>query len=648
MAIQRRWGAQQSIPMPEKGVAINGIRPMPTQGVIGAIGKEEVAAAMETLRKYKDGKTNLEQRVIDNERWWKMQHWSLIRQQSKNAGDPEPVSGWLFNCLVNKHADAMDNYPAPNVLPREASDEQDAKILSDILPVVFEQNDFELTYSNMWWYKLKTGTGVTGVFWDQAKNNGLGDIDIRELDMLNLFWQPGITDIQKSANLFHVELVDAYRIKEQYPELKDPGTEAAITLAKYVYDDTVDTTDKTVVVDWYYKLNSNGKTVLHYCKFCNGQVLYASQNDPEYAERGFYDHGKYPVVFDVLFPEAGSPAGFGYVDVCKDAQIYIDKLDQVILKHAVMGARQRFFSKGDGAINEAEFADWTKDFVHYSGNGNPQDSIMPIEIAPLNGTYVDVRALKIEEMKETSGNRDFAQGGTSGGVTSGTAIAQLAEAGNKLSRDMIKSAYRAYRQVTYLVIDLMRQFYEESRYFRVIGERGQMQFVQFTGRQIAEKTIDPAYGLQDGFRVPIFDVEISAQKQSPFSTVVQNERAMQLYSAGFFDPQLADQSLAALDMMTFDGIEKVRDRIAQNGTLFQQVQQMQQQMAQMAAIIDAQNGTTILQNMAAANGQAAPQGAAPEAGAIKGGAPEASQEVLPSNSLAAKAKVKAASATAPK
>lgn len=271
---------------------------------------------------------------------------------------------------------------------------------------------------------------------------------------------------------------------------------------------------------------------------------------------------------------------------------------------------------------------------------------MPIEIAPLNGTYVDVRALKIDEMKETSGNRDFAQGGTSGGVTSGTAIAQLAEAGNKLSRDMIKSAYRAYRQVTYLVIDLIRQFYEESRFFRIIGERGQMEFVQFTGRQIAEKPIDPAYGLQDGFRVPIFDVEISAQKQSPFSTVVQNERAMQLYAAGFFNPEMADQSLAALDMMTFDGIEKVRDRIAQNGTLFQQVQQMQQQMAQLAAIVDAQNGTTILQNMAGAfNGQAP---ADAPAGDVSAPAPEPTQEVLPRNSLAAKAKAKAASATAPK
>lgn len=644
MAISRRWGADQRVPVDDKGIILMGSAGRAMAGA-GPIGKEEIEAAMETLRKYKQGKETLERRVIDNEQWWKMQHWSLIRQKSKNPGDPEPVSGWLFNSLANKHADAMDNYPAPNVLPREAADEADAKLLSDILPVVMEQNDYERIYSDIWWYKLKSGTGVTGVFWDSSKNNGLGDIDIRPLDLLNLFWQPGITDIQKSRNLFHVELVDSDVLKEQYPGLKDPGTESAITLAQYVFDDTVDTTDKSVVVDWYYKLQQDGRTVLHYCKFCNGQVLYASQNDPEYADRGFYDHGKYPVVFDTLFPEAGTPAGYGYIDVCKEAQIYIDKLDQVILKHAIMGARPRFFVKGDGALNEGELADWTREIVHYNGNGNPNDSIMPMEIPTISPAYIDVRTMKIEELKETSGNRDFNQGGTSGGVTSGTAIAQLAEAGNKLSRDMIKSAYRAYREINYLVIDLLRQFYEESRYFRIIGDRGQMEFVQFSGRQIAEKPIDPAYGVQAGFRVPIFDVVVTAQKSNPYSTVVQNERAMQLYAGGFFNPEMSDQALAALDMMDFDGIEKVRDRIAQNGTMFQMIQQLQMQLAQLGAIVDAQNGTSILANMAGAfNGQ---QPQAAPAGARKAAAQGSAGNTLPANSQAAKAKNRAAAATAP-
>ena len=46
-------------------------------------------------------------------------------------------------------------------------------------------------------------------------------------------------------------------------------------------------------------------------------------------------------------------------------------------------------------------------------------------------------------------------------------------------------------------------------------------------------------------------------------------------------------------MMTFEGKDRVVQRITQNGTLYQQIMVMQQQMAQMAAIIDAQNGTNL-------------------------------------------------------
>lgn len=601
--------------MPRGGVLEVSGRNTGELGRFGPVGRSEIEKAMDTLRKYKAGKANLERRIIENENWWKGRHWEQIKGGGwKNPGDPEPTSGYLFNCIANKHADAMDNYPEPNVLPREQGDEADARILTQILPVVLEQNDYERTYSDMWWYKLKTGTGVTGVFWDSGKNNGLGDIDIRRVDLLNLFWEPGITDIQHSRNLFHVELCDREVLKQRYPWIKDAGGKAAgFDVAEYVYDDTVDTTDKSVVVDWYYKLREGEREVLHYCKFCAGEVLYASQNDPHYAQRGYYDHGKYPFIFDVLFPEEGMPAGFGYVDTCKDAQIYVDKLDQVILKHAVMGARPRFFVKGDGSINEQEYADWTKDFVHYEGNGNPEDCMRPIQLPDLSSAYMTVRTMKVEELKEVSGNRDFSQGGTSSGVTAYSAIAALQEAGSKLSRDMIKSAYRAHAQVCYLVIDLMRQFYDESRYFRIIGAQGQMQFVQFTGRQIAEKPLGREFGLNEGWRMPVFDVRVSAQKASPFSSAVQNERAKELYGLGFFRPDLADQSLAALEMMQFDGIEKVRQRVSQNGTLYQQVQQMQQQMAKMAAIIDATQGTQIFQNMQGAFAQDGQQADAPQA-----------------------------------
>ena len=560
------------------------------------IGKAEVARAQETLRRYKEGKANLEARIIDNEQWYKLQHWGQIAP-SKNPGDPQPTSAWLFNCIANKHADAMDNYPAPNVLAREGSDVGVAKVLSSILPVVLEQNQYEQTYSDMWWYKLKTGTGVTGVFWNPSKYKGLGDVDIRKVDLLNLFWEPGITDIQKSRHVFHVELVDDDLLRARYPQLEGALGGPVIDVAKYVYDDRVDTTEKTVVVDWYYKTFDGAREVLQYCKFCAGEVLYASENEGEMAARGFYDHGLYPFVLDTLFPEEGTPAGFGYVDVCKSPQLYIDKLDQVILKNAVMATRPRFFIRGDGGINEQEYADWEKDFVHWQGSGSPKDSVMQVDVRTLPDIYASVRNLKIEELKETSGNRDFSQGGTAQGVTAASAIAALQEAGSKLSRDMLKSSYRSFAQVNTLAIELIRQFYDEPRCFRVLGEEGMQGFVNFSNTELRPQAQGVEFGMEMGMREPVFDIRVTSQKSSPFSTVAQNERAKELYGMGFFNPQLADQAMAALDMMTFEGIDKVRQRVAQNGMLLQQVQMLQQQVMQLATIVDAQNGTGIAQGM---------------------------------------------------
>lgn len=274
---------------------------------INKITKEDIEKASEILTKYKEGKTNLEARIIDNEQWFKMRHW----EQMRNSTGEEFSSAWLFNSIANKHADAMDNFPRVNCLPREASDRETAQILAEILSVVFERNDFEKIYSDTWWYKLKAGTGVYGIFWNPKKQNGLGDIEIKQLNLLNIFWEPGVREIQKSKNIFYVELTDNDVLLSMYPQLKDKLGASTIEISKYIYDDTVDTSNKSAVVDWYYKKFINGVEALHYCKFCNGEILYASENDSEYYEKGFYSHGQYPFVFDTLFVEEGTPCGFG-------------------------------------------------------------------------------------------------------------------------------------------------------------------------------------------------------------------------------------------------------------------------------------------------------------------------------------------------
>ena len=539
------------------------------ESTVTGIGEKEIAKARETLQKYKAGKSNLEQKVIDSEQWYKLRSWECMRKKSGDSGAVEPASGWLFNAIANKHASAMDNFPCPNILPREEADQGEARALSAILPVILEQNDFEDVYDREVDDKLKNGTGIFGVFWDGKKLGGLGDISVEAVDVLNLFWEPGVTDIQDSRNLFHVALRDSDLLEQEYPELKGKVGASSIDLSTYQYDDSVDTKDKSAVVDWYYKKVQNGKTVLHYCKFVNDQVLFATENEAEYRDRGWYDHGLYPYVFDPLFRMKGTPCGFGFVDVAKSAQEYIDRGNQAILQNMLANARPRHFIRNDGSVNEAEYADMSKDFVHVDGNLG-QDSVVPIQGKSLSSIYVQVVRDKVDELKETTGNRDISTGGTASGVTAASAIAAMQEAGSKLDRDSSKASYRAFRKVCSLAIELIRQFYDVPRSFRIVGENGGAEYIHYSNQGIAPQDQGVELGVDLGYRLPVFDIQISAERQSPYSKMSQNELALQFYSAGFFNPQSANQALMCLDMMDFDRKDFIMQKIAQNGMAYQQ------------------------------------------------------------------------------
>lgn len=576
------------------------------------IGKREIQEAASILTRYKDGKANLENQLVENEIWYTLRHWEIIRRKHDKTS-PDPTSAWLFNTILNKHADAMDNFPEVTVLPRERSDEESSKILSKIMPVIMENNGFDDTYADQWWEKLKHGTGVYGVFWNPEMENGLGDIEIKGIDLLKIFWEPGITDVQKSRNLFIVELVDEDILDEMYPQYKGRLRGATIDVKQYLYDETIDTSGKSVVVDWYYKVRtSSGRTVLHYAKFVGDVLLFASENETaedgsQKYPNGWYEHGKYPVVFDKMFPEKGMPTGFGYVTVCKDPQLYVDQLDGNILENAMQITKRRWFISEGCEVNEEELSDWSKPFVHVQGTID-DNHIRQIPVNPMPTHVLQIAQMKIDEMKETAANRDASSGGVSGGVTAASAIAALQEAGNKVSRDMISTSYRSYVAVATMIVELMRQFYDEARSFRITGDMpGSYDFVDFSNAAIQDQPMQTAGGIEQMFRKPVFDIKISAQKKNPFSRMEQNERAKELYGLGFFDPERAQPASISLEMMDFEGIDKIREKVNEGQTLLNLLQQMNSQMDAMAALLQTLTGYQMPQMGGAPAQQPAPQ-----------------------------------------
>ena len=651
--------------------------PSPREGMSGRtageeplpIGAKELKDFTLTLQKYKTGKKHLETRVVNAENWWKLRNAFEAEKAGTLPRDGfKSQSAWLHNVISSKHADAMEAYPEANVLPREEGDRQEARELSSIIPCILEQNRFEKVYDLSHWRKFKTGTGVYKVIWDPDKQGGLGDISIKSCDLLNLFWEPGVDDIQDSPYFFHTQLADIKELESQYPQLQGKGRRGSFRATEFVWDDLRSTEDKTTVIDVYYHRTSGGKRVLHYCKYVGDVVLYSTENEearrgfglyerpealtgadvmrggsipettsippaaqaPSLAQgrygaglraaegvgpygqgglrdagmpgtpaptgmpgigspssapaghlpplgegqpehRGLYDHGKYPFVFDPLYPIEGSPCGYGFVDLCINPQIAIDLMRGAIVKNTVVGATPRYFQQVDGAINEEEFRDVTQEIIHVSGSLDDR-FIKLVDYKQLSGNQLNAMNSIIQELRETSGNTETATGSTSAGVTAASAIAALQEASGKGSRDSSLGSYRAFGEVVELCIELVRQFYDMPRKFRITGEDGGEQFTTFDNSGLRPMPQAPVGGMSMGYRLPVFDVKVKAQKRNAYSRMSQNELALELFGAGFMSPQLAEPALICLDMMEFEGREKLIQKIQAQATMVKRLQ----------------------------------------------------------------------------
>ena len=546
------------------------------------------------LQKYKAGKQSLERRVIAAENWWKLRNRfeEDKRPGAASSGDFRAVSGWLHNVIVSKHADAMEAYPEPVILPREPDDRAEAELLSAVVPCILEQNAFERTWSDAMWQKLKTGTAAYRVGWDPDKLGGLGDISIERVDLLNLFWEPGIADIQRSKFMFFTHLEDNDELEEEFPQLRGRLRGNPFTATRFLYDDAVSLDGKSTVVEAYYRRKRAGRTVLHYVKYVGDTVLYSTEEgegdttvgdgteavpcevDSAIAPNaiGLYAHGRYPFVLDPLFPVEGSPCGYGFVDLCHNNQTAIDLMRSAIIKNTVVGATPRYFQRIDGSVNEEEFADLGRSLVHVSGNLG-EDSLRQIGFSPLSGVYMDVLNSSIQELRETSGNTETSTGNISSGVTAASAIAALQEASGKGSRDSTRSSYIAYAQIVELCIELIRQFYGLPRSFRIAGRAGAEEYIRFSNAGLCPRP-QPF-----GAALPVFDVKVSAQKRNAYSRLSQNELAMELYRMGIFDEGKEQEALSCLRMMEFDGRDELIGRITASMGLREKLDELQKYKA---------------------------------------------------------------------
>ena len=327
--------------------------------------------------------------------------------------------------------------------------------------------------------------------------------------------------------------------------------------------------------------------------------------DKPLAEKGLYDHGLYPFVTMALYPIEGSICGYGITDIGRDTQIQIDQLNKAIVENALEGASPRYFLRDDGTVNVEEYNDKTKKFVRVEGEIG-DTNIRPIDSKQLDSIYVNFLTQKIDELKYVTSNQDVNNGVAPSGVTSASGIAALQESQGKNARSSNKTFHRAFRDVCYQIVELIRQFYDAPRTFRINPDGMQEQFVQYNNAGLKPQQ-QMTMGMDMGLRLPEFDIDVSSEKANPYKKMEINDLALSFYNAGFFNPQMSDQALACLGMMDFTKKDEVMRKISENGTLAEMLLMYQQMALQLANQISPELGQQVANQILAQGGQPIPQ-----------------------------------------
>lgn len=502
----------------------------------GNVAPEMICEAVEAYKLYKSEREPFIQRIRDNDRFYRDSYEHLTGTLNS---DMECDTPFVFSAIENCRADAIDNYPAANIIERSPDGTKTAQLLSKVVEAQLEICDFKAAYKENIRNKLKYGTAVYGVFYDRDSEN----IDIRCIDLMDIYVDMHVPNVEDSRFVFISAAVENAVLRERYPDFAELFCDDAQLES---LDNTYSVKDRTIIIDCYYK---KGDGTVHMMKLCDGNVIAATEDMDGY-ERGLYSHGRYPVVFDVLYPDAHSPFGFGMIDIGKTTQIEINKLDRAITENIMCAAKPRYLAKRNGGISEEEFCDIQKSIVHYEGD---TDSIRAIDHISINDYFLTHRERKKEELKEILANRDFQQGSTSGGVTAASAIETLKQAGEKRSRAIINDSYDAYKAIVYMVIELMRQFFDRERVYRISDSMGRKAFAAFSNAMMYGTGAERCGGLRE----LKFDIDVVVQRENPYSRESINNTILNLWSKGLFSPNNRDMAVVALKNMQFDGKERL-------------------------------------------------------------------------------------------
>lgn len=479
------------------------------------------------------------QRLSHCERMYRGDHWYDV--PLRDANEPRPTTPILQSTIENISADLMEQVPEAIIRPESAADERIARIVEAVIARNHDASVYTEEYRKLVHDLLVAGYCVQEVGYDSGLNGGLGGAFIRHVDVRNILFDPLCCDIQDSRAVFKLSLRPKAWVQTHYPDKAALLSGDVAATADAPEDDLLpaDRTESALLLEyWYREYDAKADAyAVHMAILCNGVVLEDSRTQkPE----GYFAHGQYPFVLTPLYPRKGSALGFGIIDLFGEQQRYADKLDQIVLKNALMASHNKLLLTDASGFDAADLSDWSKE-VHV---GDQLSGVTWFSTPPLPHYLVSyIRELR-ENIKEESGSNDSSRGATTNGVTAAAAIEALQEASTKRARMATSLLHEAFRKAVRMEIEVEREF---NFYLRP---------VQITVDGVTSEVLFDSAAMNrsapGGVMLPIeFSISIKAVQKSRFAIAAQNDLMLRLVDLGVLPAN------EAVRLMEFDGKEQV-------------------------------------------------------------------------------------------
>lgn len=507
-------------------------------------------------------KSDLHKKWRKYEKFYKNDHWSDTKIDPNRV---KPTINYVFTTVESLMPYLTTNVPDPIILPTNPEDEQVARDLTKIVKIILEKNGIEKYLQIGERERLKFGTCIWKVFFDPSKYNGLGDIAFEIVDPANFFIDPNEVNDLQNADFCGTSVRRSIEyLKKRYPE-KANEIEADQMNSEITVYDTEDEEDprnrQATLIEYWTKDKENGLVRI----VVAGNVLLSYDTN-------FYKHGLYPFVRGINYPIQKSFWGMGEAEQLITMQEILNKLMQLVIENVALANGQFIVDKNASGIRDIKSL---ANKLWQPGLTIPVNDINSIKkldgvLAP--GWVVNLIQIIQKNIELVTGISPLYLGEAPGSVTAASGIIALQEQATARVKLKLQEQGRMIEEIVKFVVAYIAEFYTEDRYFRIVNENRESDWIKVRRDDIAK--VDENGNLT----IPEFDVTIEVGFDAPMSRAYIEQMAMQLYQMGVIN------AVEVLKTMNFPNKEQIIERLEQVSELQGQIAGLPEDMVSPSAI----------------------------------------------------------------